>query len=781
MREPAPAAEGYRDIGMFISLLPVLLDTNLAPTNKNINFDDLFPRLSWYGKSARNQSWSPSERYLAYLWNPYDDPGSDIWLYDKQTGKSSRLTSMEVMKQFDRSVAAAIAQDSRDRDFRSKVLGMSDEEYRKVTQERKVEAEKKPTPRYGGISDVTWAHKSDEFMFTYKGDIFRWKVGEKSPMRITKTQGAESGVTYTNDDKGFYFMRDGSIIRMMFDSPVTVQINPRLPNRAQLQGYWLSPDEKKMAILGSVSKGEARQVDYLSYRGRFATAAKAPRSVADDPFNDEDYIYIADMRTVTEADPEDDYKPKEIYAYKGGDDYGLVSVAGDKCWSADSKKFAYATYMRAPHDLQYFVYDAEKDATKAIYKTKSEGEENTPRFASPFWTKEGKIITLMEITGYRHIWVLDPVTEAAKQLTNGEFETYPVQVSEDGKSILAYSSKYDPARIQLYRVSMADGSMERITNGEGNYSEPVVSEKGNSIAMKFANWKERNEMFVLDGGGQKKITDSHRPGFEKANKVQPKLFTYKNRNGQTIHGYIFEPAGLKKGDKRPLMIYVYGGPLGTGYSVQDGDFNSTAYMFNQYLTVEHGYVTVCIDPRGQTGYGSAFGRANFDQPGKPQVEDLSDGVKHLVANYGVDPTKVAINGWSFGGFQTQMCMYTAPDVFTLGIAGAGPTEWQNYNNWYTGNTITRSKMGDPSAADRYSLTKLAKNLRNPLMLLHGMEDTNVLFQDTVHVYQQLLRDGKGHLVELSLDPTGGHGMGGDMSNHDRHMIYLSFIKKYWER
>jgi dipeptidyl aminopeptidase/acylaminoacyl peptidase len=192
-----------------------------------------------------------------------------------------------------------------------------------------------------------------------------------------------------------------------------------------------------------------------------------------------------------------------------------------------------------------------------------------------------------------------------------------------------------------------------------------------------------------------------------------------------------------------------------------------------------GYITATIDPRGQSGYGSTFAKANFDKPGVPQTEDLVDAVKYIDATYGVDKTKVGLNGWSFGGFQTQMCMFTAPDVFTLGIAGAGPTEWQNYNNWYTGNTIARSPLGDPKVADQFSLTKVAKNLRNPLLLLHGVEDTNVLYQDTIKVYQQLLRYGKGPLVELSIDPTGGHGMGGDMSNRDRHLIYLAFLKKHW--
>jgi len=149
------------------------------------------------------------------------------------------------------------------------------------------------------------------------------------------------------------------------------------------------------------------------------------------------------------------------------------------------------------------------------------------------------------------------------------------------------------------------------------------------------------------------------------------------------------------------------------------------------------------------------------------------------SNYGGDPTKVAIKGWSIGGWQTQMCRYTAPDTFTLGIAGAGPTEWQNYNTWYTGGVIGNSPKGDPAYLDKYSLTHLAKNLKSPLMLLHGVEDTNVLFQDTIKVYRELLQFGKGQFVELAIDPTGSHGMGGDMNNRDRHAIYLTFILKHW--
>jgi dipeptidyl-peptidase-4 len=140
----------------------------------------------------------------------------------------------------------------------------------------------------------------------------------------------------------------------------------------------------------------------------------------------------------------------------------------------------------------------------------------------------------------------------------------------------------------------------------------------------------------------------------------------------------------------------------------------------------------------------------------------------------VDKEKVAIHGWSFGGFQTQMCMYTEPDVFQAGIAGAGPTEWENYNSSYTRHTIGKSDPGKATLKE-FSLLPLAKNLTGHLLLVHGMEDSNVLYQDTVRVYRELLKAGKETLVELFLDPTGGHHLNGDVKSLSQYRKYEQFL------
>ncbi len=751
-----------------------------------LEFDDLYPRRPFTGKSASGMEWSHSDRYVAYLWNGYKDRGNDLWLYDTQSGQSRRLTSMELMRPFDRDIPKAIERYQKEDAELDKADTMSDLEYREwlLAKKKEEEQRKEPLPSYPGISGFEWAKASDELLYTYKGDIYRIKIGDEKPQRLTQTRDSEAQPEYAKDDRGFYFRRGDGVYFMSFDSPFVRQLNPALPNNMPLQGYMISPDGDKLVIFTGRSIGADRQVDYIVYRNRFAEARKTSRGVADDKFNSESYIYLYDLNDDPIANAANDGKPWEVWKFPGGEEYQETSVNSEP-WSPDGKRFVFASWKRDKKELALWTADVHTKTLKQIYKTSHDGEHRTPSMASPFFSQDGtKVIAMLENSGYRQAWAIDPDSQAATQVSKGDFETYPIKMTKDGRALLVRSGKDSPAQMQLYRVDMATGDYTRLSKQTGSYGEQVVPNNAVTASVAtFGNWGQLGELYYIpfDSGEEKALTNSHRvEDFNKINVLKPELFTYKNRHGQTISGFMFVPKDLKKSrTKRPLMIYVYGGPLGTGKSVIDGSFNSTAYLFNMYLTQKYGFVTVTIDPRGQSGYGSAFGKANWDAPGKAQVEDLSDGVKHLIANYNVDPKKVAINGWSFGGFQTQMCMYTAPDVFTLGIAGAGPTEWQNYNTWYTGGVIGDARLGKPEDLDKYSLTNLAKNLKGPLMLLHGIEDTNVLFQDTIAVYRKLLQYGKGHLVELAVDPTGGHGMGGDMSNRDRHAIYLEFIKKWW--
>ncbi|HMN97019.1 MAG TPA: prolyl oligopeptidase family serine peptidase [Phycisphaerales bacterium] len=418
---------------------------------------------------------------------------------------------------------------------------------------------------------------------------------------------------------------------------------------------------------------------------------------------------------------------------------------------------------------------------RPVYRFLHNGGPNTPRLIEPQYLDDSRrLVFITELSGFRQLHVLDPIYENLEPLTRGRFEVYPFAMSKDHRRIYALSTKDDPAQQHVFAIDVEDGSMARLTTREGFHDGAAVSEDGLRVLALHSDFGSLRELYAIQVDREngelagRRLTDSHPDEARKLTRAVPEYFSYRNRHGQTIHGHMFKPDDWTPQDRRPLLIYVYGGPLGQRKMAFRGATDAASYFFAWYMATVHGYVTCTIDPRGASGYGGLFEKSNFEQVGKPQVEDLVDGAKWMTEHHGVDPKRVGIHGWSFGGFQTQMCLYTEPDVFAVGIAGAGPTEWENYNAWYSTGTIGPSRQGQTDLA-KFSLLPLAKNLKGRLLLVHGVEDSNVLYQDTVRVYRELLKAGKEHLVDLFIDPTGGHGLGGDVKTIGRYRKYEDFL------
>ncbi len=688
------------------------------------------------------------------------------------------------------------------------------------------DADDKYAPRYEGISGFKW-HPSENSMLVFsQGDVYHIAdVTEPKLERLTKTTSGESQVDFLPDGSGYTYNVDNAVYRMRFDSHLVEQLNPRLESGRELSNYSISPDGKKLVLVartpGGFFSSSSRKVDIIRYRDRFAKADSISRTVSDDEIKPQDvFVYLFDLEKIGWEDSE----LLQVFHKKIDDPRDVISRPN---WSLDSKKITFCFFNQKddiveirvggfPDAKEYkkLLAAAEKKAekkrkekaaeakkedekenrrarpprasrspltvefeAKTIYEFKHDGGPNTPRMVSPDWAADSRnVVFVSELSGFRHVHVLDTLYQSTRQLTSGHYEVYPFDYSEDHKTLYVTATKDSPARTMVYSVDVESGEMERLSDEDGVYRSVAVSDDGNRMLANYATYGKLVELVAQDGKKAEAITDSHPEEAVELTKWKPEFFEYENREGHTIHGMMIKPDGWSEKSKKkyPLLIYVYGGPLGTSKSVVDASYRSESYFFGGYMAKKHGYLSVVIDPRGQSGYGGLFEKANYDQVGKPQVNDLVDGVKHLTENYGADKERVGIHGWSFGGFQTQMCLYTEPDVFKVGMAGAGPTEWENYNAWYTTGTVGPSKKGSPDQK-KYSLRPLAKNLKGKLLLVHGMEDTNVLFQDTVAIYRELLKAGKEAHVELFLDPTGGHGLGGDVKTLNKMRKYEEFL------
>jgi dipeptidyl aminopeptidase/acylaminoacyl peptidase len=745
-----------------------------AVKKEGLTLEQLFPKKGLFGPTAHGMAFSFDGKYAAYLYSPYQERrhGSDLWVLDLATNRSRRLTSAGVMAKFQAS--ARKVKEDRAKNFVKLVLD--------------TDADDVKAPRYGGIHSFSWSPTAHELLFVSEWDIYRWKVGDKEPTRLTKTKAQEWQVRYLRDGSGYTYLVNNALMKVVFGNHLIEQLDPPLPQGETMVQYKISPDGKRL-VFKTVKRGTPaapdRRVSIASYRERFMKVREVPRHVSEDPLPPvEESIYLFDL---TEAMVENG-AVTPIFHHKITGPRDIISLPE---WSPDSRKVVFAVFEQTNSQVQVMQAQIEPDPkagkrrapaklAAVIYKFLHTGGPNTPGMIEPrFLDDNRRVVLITEQSGFRHLHILDPLYESLEQVTFGHYEVYPIRLSKDRKCYYVAATREHPACRDIYRVSLANLGMERLTHGCGVYEAPVVGPGGKAVLANFERYGSLRELVCVNTAGhtQQALTDSHPQSTKKLTGIRPEMFSYKNRHGHDIQGMLFKPDGWTKADKRPLLIYVYGGPLGTRKLVVEGAYQSDSYFFARYMAEKHGYVTCTIDPRGVSGYGSLFEKANFQQVGKPQVEDLVDGVKHFIANYGVDPKRVGIHGWSFGGFQTQMCLYTQPDVFAVGIAGAGPTEWENYNSWYSTGTIGETRSGQPDLS-KFSLLPLAKKLKARLLLVHGMEDSNVLYQDTVRVYRELLKAGKETLVELFLDPSGGHGLGGDIKPLALHRKYEDFLVRF---
>ncbi len=820
--------------------------------------EEIFPKKSFFGPSARGMAFSDDGRFAAFLYRGYDERrhGNDLWLLDTASGKTERITAVSIMAKYQaetrkvqkdrlkkkkkkkskkksgptskpKKIESSTTKKSEDAQSKKNDKKKNPEAgHGKGDQVSKSDADDKKAPRYAGVSSFQWAPKAGELLFISSGDLYRFTAQSRKIERLTSTRGAIRRPQYLPNGKGYVYRKDDALLRIRFGEDLIDRIDPKLPSGVKLRSYKISPDGKRLVILATKGEGRrsgSRKVSIANYRDRFMKTREVPRHVSDDPISKtQTLVFVCE---IGETDLEDG-RLEEVWSQAAT---GPRDILRTPEWSeksdrvvflvfeqkSDKVKVVEATFLSKKERLQRLKKRQKKEAkefalaakkrkeegkkpkpkakekpsdaeelenepiaeSKIVYEFMHSGGPNTPGMMHPLYLADGKRMVLMtEQSGFRQLHILDPTYSSLDQLTRGHFEVYPVGMSKDKAWLFVTATKGNPSCQNPYKVNLATGKMIPLSGQSGSFSNLAVSSDGSHVLANFVRYGQLKELTHIDVAKKKStvLTHSHPQKAEQLTKVSPEFFDYPNRHGQRIYGHMFKPKDMKKGEKRPLLIYVYGGPLGTRKQVTQGSYSSDAYFFAQYMTREHGYITCTIDPRGMSGYGGAYERANFEQVGKPQVDDLVDGVKFLVARHGVDPRRVAIHGWSFGGFQTQMCLYLEPDVFKCGMAGAGPTEWENYNSWYSTGTIGSSRVGTPDLK-KYSLLPLAKNLEGELLLIHGMEDANVLYQDTVRVYRELLKAGKETHVELFLDPTGGHGLGGDVKRVNKARKYEEFL------
>jgi dipeptidyl aminopeptidase/acylaminoacyl peptidase len=372
---------------------------------------------------------------------------------------------------------------------------------------------------------------------------------------------------------------------------------------------------------------------------------------------------------------------------------------------------------------------------------------------------------LSEESNYSHLYVKDLAADA-RQLTRGDFEISNPVLTRDDRAFFVVANKPAPGTSEIYRVDVASGAMDAVTNLGGLNGPQPSLEGGESFQLSPDESKllvyhseavRPPEIYVADAranaGAPKVMTHTVSSAFTSIDWIVPQIVQVPSTHvKQPIYARFYAPAGASPKAGRPAVVFIHG----AGY-LQDAHSGWSYYfhemMFHTFL-VQHGYLVLDMDYRGSAGYGRDWRTAIYQHMGHPEVEDEVDGVHWLEQKWHVDPKRLGVYGGSYGGFMTYMMMFREPDLFAAGAALRPVGDWADYNDGYTSNILNRPEI-DPQAYDDSSPIHYAANLKNHLLILQGMEDDNVFFIDTVHMTQKLV-ELKNPNFDVMFYPTERH-------------------------
>ena len=369
------------------------------------------------------------------------------------------------------------------------------------------------------------------------------------------------------------------------------------------------------------------------------------------------------------------------------------------------------------------------------------------------WIDDNTIWFQSEETGFSHLYSLDVRTATKTSLTKGPFEIIDAYLSKNKRYFYITSNKESPHEKHFYRMDVKGGDMTRISDRLGNY-QVTMSPDERYLAVRYSYSNQPWELYVMVNSPKakmEKLTHSTTESFKEYDWREPSIVWITASDGAKVPARLYRPDSIK--NNGAAVIFVHG----AGYLQNVHQWWSSyyrEYMFHNFLA-DNGYTVMDIDYRASAGYGRDWRTATYQYMGGKDLSDQVDGAQFLVEEYGVDAKRIGIYGGSYGGFITLMALFNSPGTFKSGAALRSVTDWAHYNHPYTSN-ILNTPAEDSLAYYRSSPIYHAEGLQDHLLILHGMVDRNVQFQDVVRLAQRLIELGKDNW-ELAVFPVEGHG------------------------
>jgi len=604
---------------------------------------------------------------------------------------------------------------------------------------------------------IQWSGTGDALLLSVKGDLFLWRFATGKAEQLTATPEPEADAKISPDGARVAFHRGHDLFSLEIATKLVTQLthdgsgvllNGELdwvyPEELEIgSAYWWSPDSRRIAYLQFDTSRE------FIYPQTQLTGLRAL-------YEPERYPQAGTPNPVVRVGvvPAEGNDPQTVWMNLGDETDSLIPRVD---WIRDSRRLAIQRANRIQNRLDLLIADVATGVARPVLSETDQYWINVSD-AYRFLHGSDEFLWSSERDGHRHLWRYSLDGAVRARLTEGDWEVESIAGIDERRRLIYYvSNEGTPLENQLWRVDF-DGQDRTCLSKDHGVREIDMSPASDYYTESFSNTTTPRITAIHSADG-KQITVLKEAGrkFTSEYQVLPTEFIQvKAGDGTVLYARLIRPAGFQPGRKYPAIVVVYGGP-----GVEEVRNTWDGATWDQVMA-QRGFVVWQLDNRGGTGRGHAFETPLFRRLGKTELEDQLTGVRYLISLGFVDPARIGVHGWSYGGYMTLNCMLNAPDVFRAGISGAPVTNWHNYDTIYT-----ERYMGLPAenenAYRESSAVSWASKLKGPLLILHDFEDDNVLFQNTMQMAAALEDADKQFAIVPYMGKT--HGIFGSARRH----------------
>jgi dipeptidyl-peptidase 4 len=673
---------------------------------------------------------APDGSKIVFGWNKTGIRKVDMWIMDYPSGSPKMILEAEKVDRLPR----------------------QDDERTDLQKEEEAEYD-------GGLGGgFIWAPDSKEILFGYRGRTWLIKPDGSDLRPLFNTSESVGSPAFSPDGKYISFVRGQNLFRLDRKTGEVKQLTFLSKSGTNLDGYYWSPDSKTIAVSWSASRfGSHSMMDFTHERARVVGISRM--------WNGEGGI-----------DVQLGMVPADGGIIKFAKNTPRYVWLTDIQWAPDSSRVGVYWIDQSFKEATITLIDRDADR-RVVYEEKAPSNY-IPDFRSLLWARDSKslMFTTDIIDGKwanRSLLAVDLWGLKVSKVYAENHDIASVTRPKNSDRLIFVTQKRNPLITEI-TIKEPDGSIKThipvetgaaVPNAFDDATIPMVSEDGTRIASLVSHRAINPELYSIEPS-IKRLTVSQTPEFEKVQWADVELVQFPGPDGKMIHGAILTKPGLDKTKKHPAVISdMYANSAKQSW----GGYNAN------YMAVELGMVVMLIDFRASWGYGGEFNSGYYKSMGVIDTQEAIKGKEYLVNRGFVRPDRVGVWGWSYGGYLTCMIMLTGNGAFDTGVAVASVTDWVTYNEWYTRRRLGLPK-DDKDIYKKTSPVHHAKGLQGNLLLVHGMLDDNVLYQDTVRLQENLIKEGK--YFDTFAYPRGDHGM---FRVHERPHVMTTIVSYLYNK